>query len=112
MNLGGLLPVILTLMHRATIHVGTTDVNGKTFINNSSLGIYPRIVSMRERQQERLARGKWPAFVWAVFQAFRRFPFIDLRITMGDEQLVRRTAFLFIGNNSYEIAGFRPQLVR
>ena len=88
----------------ATVDVG--EVNGRIFINNSSLGLYPRIVSNREAQQQRLARGKWTAFFWATIQALRRFPFLDLRITLDGEVLSRRTAFLFVGNNEYQIAGF------
>jgi diacylglycerol kinase family enzyme len=88
----------------AAVDVG--EVNGRIFINNSSLGIYPQIVSRREAQQQRLARGKWPAFFWATIQALRRFPFLDLRITFEGQQIFRRTAFLFVGNNEYEIAGF------
>jgi diacylglycerol kinase family enzyme len=88
----------------ATVDVG--EVNGRIFINNSNLGIYPRIVSRREAQQQHLARGKWPAFFWATVQALRRFPFLDLRITLEGRQITRRTAFLFVGNNEYEIAGF------
>jgi diacylglycerol kinase family enzyme len=87
--------------------VDAGEVNGRIFINNSSLGIYPQIVSRREAQQERLARGKWPAFLWATVQAFRRFPFLDLRVTFEGRQLSRKTAFLFVGNNEYEIAGFK-----
>jgi YegS/Rv2252/BmrU family lipid kinase len=88
----------------AAVDVG--EVNGRIFINNSSLGIYPQIVSRREAQQQRLARGKWPAFFWATIQAMRRFPFLDLRIAFEGQQMFRRTAFLFVGNNEYEIAGF------
>ena len=86
--------------------VDAAEVNGRVFINNSSLGLYPRIVSKREQQQERLGRGKWPAFLWATVHAFRRFPFLDLRITVEGKQLARQTAFLFVGNNEYQIAGF------
>lgn len=88
----------------ATVDVG--EVNGRVFLNNSNLGIYPRIVARREAQQQHLSRGKWPAFFWATVQALRRFPFLDLRITFGGQQITRRTAFLFVGNNEYEIAGF------
>jgi diacylglycerol kinase family enzyme len=88
----------------ATVDLG--EVNGHIFINNSSLGLYPRIVSNREAQQQRLARGKWAAFFWATIQALRRFPFLDLRITFEGKALFRRTAFLFVGNNEYQIAGF------
>ena len=88
----------------ATVDVG--EVNGRVFINNSSLGLYPRIVSRREAQQQRLSRGKWTAFFWATIQALRRFPFLDLRIEFEGRQIFRRTAFLFVGNNEYQIAGF------
>ncbi|MEY2562711.1 MAG: hypothetical protein QOH88_904 [Verrucomicrobiota bacterium] len=87
--------------------VDAGEVNGKIFLNNSSLGLYPHIVSRREAQQQRLSRGKWPAFFWATVQALRRFPFLDLRIAMEGRQINRRTAFLFVGNNEYEIAGFK-----
>jgi diacylglycerol kinase family enzyme len=94
--------------------VDAAEVNGRVFINNSSLGIYPQIVSQREAQQERLGRGKWPAFASATLHAFRRFPFLDLRIESEGKQLSRRTAFLFVGNNPYEISGFnlgaRPRI--
>ncbi len=86
--------------------VDVAEVNGRVFINNSSLGIYPHIVAEREAQQEQLARGKWPAFLWASMHALRRFPFMELRISTEEQQLARKTAFLFVGNNEYEIAGF------
>ncbi|MDQ6765556.1 MAG: sphingosine kinase, partial [Verrucomicrobiota bacterium] len=91
--------------HAAEVDVG--EVNGRTFINNSSLGIYPRIVARREAQQERLGRGKWPAFLWALLHALYRFPFLHLRIAIEGKQIDHRTAFLFIGNNEYKISGFK-----
>ena len=98
---------VRTIKEGKTAAVDAAEVNGRIFINNSSLGIYPQIVSRREAQQERLARGKWPAFLWATVQAFRRFPFLDLRVKFEGKQLARKTAFLFVGNNEYEIAGFK-----
>ena len=97
---------VKTIKEGAVASVDVGEVNGRIFLNNSSLGIYPRIVSRREAQQQRLARGKWPAFFWATIQALRRFPFLDLRIAFEGQEIFRRTAFLFVGNNEYEIAGF------
>lgn len=88
------------------ISVDTGEVNGKVFINNSSLGLYPDIVRAREKQQQRLGRGKWLAFCWACMMALRRFPFLHVRLSMDGEQHVRRTAFVFIGNNAYVMEGF------
>ncbi|MEY2550227.1 MAG: hypothetical protein QOG12_371 [Verrucomicrobiota bacterium] len=97
---------VRTIVEGETAAVDAGEVNGRIFINNSSLGIYPRIVARREAQQERLARGKWVAFFWATFQALRRFPFLNLRIAFEGREISRRTAFLFVGNNEYQIAGF------
>src|SRR3954471_256996 len=97
---------VQTIMEGEVAAVDVAEVNGRIFINNSNLGLYPQIVSRREAQQQQLARGKWTAFFWAALQALRRFPFLDLRIAFEGQEIFRRTAFLFVGNNEYQIAGF------
>jgi diacylglycerol kinase family enzyme len=97
---------VQTIVEGEVAAVDVAEVNGRVFINNSNLGLYPQIVSRREAQQQRLARGKWTAFFWATLQALRRFPFLDLRIAFEGREIFRRTAFLFVGNNEYQIAGF------
>lgn len=82
------------------VKIDVGEVNGRIFLNNSSLGLYPTIVREREKQQ-RLGSGKWPAFIWAAVSAFRRYPFLDVRLDAGGQQLARRTPFVFIGNNEY-----------
>lgn len=96
-----------TLAEGHTKRIDVAEVNGRVFVNNSSLGIYPRIVVHRHQQQEQLNRGKWPAFVWATVLAFRRFPFLRLRIGVEGRELDRKTAFLFVGNNEYLMSGFQ-----
>jgi len=88
-------------MHR--VDVG--EVNGRVFVNNSSLGLYPDIVRERERQQRRLGRGKWAALVWATIGALRRFPFLGVRLSIDGRAASRRTPFVFIGNNVYSMEG-------
>ncbi len=88
----------------ARVDVG--EVNGRIFLNNSSLGLYPSIVRHREKQQERLGRGKWPAFFWATLSVLRRYPFMAVRLSTDKEELVRRTPFVFVGNNEYEMESF------
>lgn len=94
----------VVLGHAARIDVG--EVNGRIFLNNSSLGLYPDIVRERQRQQRRLGRGKWLAFGWGTLAAMRRYPFLSLRLTLGDAVRWRRTPFVFIGNNVYQMEGF------
>ena len=83
-----------------SIKVDVGEVNGRIFLNNSSLGLYPTIVREREKKQ-RLGSGKWPAFVWAAVAALRRFPFLDVRLNADGKEFHRRTPFVFIGNNEY-----------
>lgn len=85
--------------------VDVGEVNGRIFLNNSSLGLYPDIVRDREKQQRRLGRGKWPAALWATLAALRRYPFLSIRLTVNGETLARRTPFVFIGNNRYTMQG-------
>jgi diacylglycerol kinase family enzyme len=90
--------------HVERVDVG--EVNGRIFLNNSSLGLYPSIVRHREKQQERLGRGKWPAFVWATLTVLRRYPFLNVRLSTDTEELRRHTPFVFVGNNEYEMESF------
>jgi diacylglycerol kinase family enzyme len=88
------------------VPVDVGEVNGRVFVNNSSLGLYPRMVRRRARQQERLGRNKWVAMAWAAVSTLRRFPFLSVRLRDGENDFVRRTPFVFIGNNEYTFAGF------
>ncbi|MDQ2961804.1 MAG: sphingosine kinase [Pseudomonadota bacterium] len=80
-------------------------VNGRVFVNNSSLGLYPQVVRIRDEMRHGLGRGKWPAFVWAALLVLRRFPFVRVEINVDGTVLRRRTPVVFIGNNSYELNG-------
>lgn len=97
---------IANLAHGVRARVDVGEVNGRIFVNNSSLGIYPDIVRERERQRRRLGRGKWLAFCWAVAAALRRYPFLSVRLTLNGVQRARRTPFVFIGNNEYLMRGW------
>lgn len=96
-----------------TIDVG--EVNGRIFINNSSLGLYPAMVEDRDVVRKSRGLTKWPAALIATLQVARRFPMMNVRITTGDGTIVRKTPLAFVGNNRYELdflnAGKRLSLV-
>jgi diacylglycerol kinase family enzyme len=96
---------VQTIIANHTIQVDVGEVNGHIFLNNSSLGLYPSLVHQRE-QKQRLGHGKWPAFVWAAFIVMRRYPFLDVRLNADGREISTRTAFVFIGNNEYEMETF------
>jgi diacylglycerol kinase family enzyme len=96
---------VAVLARGRTAEVDVAEVNGQPFLNNSSLGLYPDMVHERERQQGRLGRGKWPAFAWACLAALRRYSFHTVRLRVEGREIVRRTPFVFVGNNDYDLSG-------
>jgi diacylglycerol kinase family enzyme len=90
----------------AICQVDVGEVNGLVFLNNSSLGVYPAIVRLRERYQMS-GLGKWIAALWASLAVLRRHPFMAVRITAEAQALVRRTPFVLVGNNEYRMVGLQ-----
>jgi diacylglycerol kinase family enzyme len=82
-----------------TVDVG--EVNGRVFVNNASIGLYPRMVKRRDHQRLRFGRGKWPAMFLAALSVFRRYPMVKLRLVFGHESVERTAPFVFVGNNEY-----------
>ncbi len=92
---------VISLNHTRSIDLG--EVNGRIFINNSSIGLYPRIVRHREAQQERLGRGKWYAAFLAAVRVFSRSPFYRVRFHLDGHSFLRKVPFVFVGNNLYQM---------
>ena len=105
--------VVNTLQGRPRL-IDAGEVNGRVFLNNSSIGLYPQMVYRRAKQQRRLGRSKWQAMLWAAHMVLRSHPFIDVTLQIDGVAHRRRTAFVFVGNNGYEMEGFdigrRPRL--
>jgi diacylglycerol kinase family enzyme len=92
---------------RGTVRrVDVGQVNGRVFLNNSSIGVYPKVVELR-RRWESTGLGKWVAALWASLVVLRRRPFMGVRIRTADETVVRLTPFVFVGNNEYRMVGLR-----
>lgn len=84
-----------------TRFVDIAEVNGETFINNSSIGVYPYMVIDRERRRARDRLAKWMAMLPAFFRMIRHFPRRRLRISAKGFARPYRTPCLFVGNNEY-----------
>ena len=81
--------------------VDLAEVNGETFINNSSIGIYPYMVLDRERRRAHHKLAKWTAMVPALFRVARHFPRHRLALSAEGWTRPYRTPCLLIGNNEY-----------
>jgi diacylglycerol kinase family enzyme len=87
-----------------TAPLDTGELNGRTFVNNASIGVYANMVRERQLEQRR-GRGKWPAFAIGLARTFSNYRQITVRMTVDGQPLVRRTPFVFIGNGEYFAEG-------
>ncbi|MGI8938143.1 MAG: diacylglycerol/lipid kinase family protein [Iamia sp.] len=102
------LPLDLDEAARVVVEGDTTtvdlgEVNDHVFVNNSSLGVYPVLVDVRDDIIGGRGWGKVRAAAVAGWRVLRRFPLRRLHIHAAGEQWDLRTPFVFIGNNSYEV---------
>lgn len=95
---------VVAARHVRRLDVG--DVNGRIFLNNSSIGLYPRLVWERERERRR-GRSKWPAFAVALMRTWRRYRTLTARLRIDGREHVQHTPFVFIGNNEYVAEGLQ-----
>ena len=85
-------------------HVDVGDVNGRIFLNNSSIGVYPSIVEARERLRAR-GRSKWTSLVLATLEVLRQGDDLSVRLETDHRKIIARTPFVFVGNNEYQTQG-------
>lgn len=89
--------------HTTLVDLG--EVNGRIFVNNSSLGIYPHLVATRERVQ-RHGVAKWAAALVASLAMLWRLPRHRVCVRAQGWHEDRLTPCLFIGNNPYDLDVF------
>ncbi len=85
-----------------TIDVG--DVNGRTFLNNVSLGLYPSAVSDGARHHEHLGVPKGAALAFALLGALWRLPRVRVHIHAPgrfEDHEGCDAPFVFVANNEY-----------
>lgn len=84
-----------------TMSVDTAKVNDHVFVNNASIGLYP--LSLRHRAQFDGQIGKWPAAILGALRVLIRPRRYRVALTLDGKKIIRRTPFVFIGNNQYEL---------
>jgi diacylglycerol kinase family enzyme len=88
--------------------VDVGEVNGKVFVNNASIGVYPRMVADREAIRKQRGWGKLRAAPVAIVHTLRKLTVHTLRITIDDaEPVTFTTPFLFVGNGLFDQHGDR-----
>jgi diacylglycerol kinase family enzyme len=97
--------LIATTLRDGTVRrVDVGEVNGRTFINNSAIGMYPQTVAARDAYTKKFGLGKWLAMAIAGLEILRRFPLHSVTIHTAEGTVNKRvTPLIFIGNNEYNI---------
>jgi YegS/Rv2252/BmrU family lipid kinase len=94
--------------------VDVAEMNGRIFINNSAIGLYPLMVVDRDQQRKRLGRSKRLAMAVASLRTLAHFKHHRLTLTVNDHKAQVDTPLLFVGNNDYRVelpaAGKRKSL--
>lgn len=90
--------------HTADVHVG--EVNGRLFINNASIGLYPSIIRQREQEYRRWGRRQFVAYAAVARALLQRSPFMWVRIETQGVGSAARTPLVFVGANRYQIEEF------
>ena len=88
--------------------VDVGEVNGRVFVNNASIGVYPKMVGEREALRARRGWGKIRAAPVAIVRTLRSLPVVQLRLVVDDAApSVVVTPFLFVGNGLFDERGER-----
>jgi diacylglycerol kinase family enzyme len=83
--------------------IDVAEVNGRVFVNNSSVGLYPDMVMLREQEQEKRGSSKRMAMLRAGLASLRHFRRHRLWISAPGLEAPIRTPLLFVGNNRYQV---------
>jgi diacylglycerol kinase family enzyme len=86
----------------ATESIDVGEVNGRVFVNNSSIGLYPEMVVARDAERRRHGRRKWTAMARAAIRTLLRFPLLHVAIALAGNVMSAHTPIVFVGNNEYE----------
>jgi diacylglycerol kinase family enzyme len=79
-------------------------VNGHVFLNNVSLGSYPRMVHERDGLEQN-GRSRPLATTIAVARTWWHLRKLTVELSMDGRPLIRRSPFIVVGNGSYVLSG-------
>ena len=78
-------------------------VNGRLFLVNASVGLYPKLLEDREAWKQQFGRSRIVAFVSGMATLLQARGQLDLRIELDGKAVCWRTPTLFVGNNRLQL---------
>ena len=100
------------LLNARLEYVSLGLVNGRYFLVNASLGLYPRLLEDREQFKQRFGRSRWVALYSALVTLARAHRQLDIQLDYAGQQRKLRTPTLVVCNNALQLEqiGIDPQL--
>jgi diacylglycerol kinase family enzyme len=79
------------------------EVNGRLFLVNASVGLYPKLLEDRESFKRQLGRQRWVAIVSGLVTLFEWRRQLRIDVELDGEHTLLTTPTLFIGNNKLQL---------
>lgn len=91
------------------IAVSAAEVNGRLFLNNASLGLYPALLDQRERAYAKWGRSRWAAY-WSALRTLATYDRPSrLRITVDGKTDHVRSPMVFVAQNAFQLEQYGMQ---
>lgn len=94
--------------HRHAIHVGC--VNQYIYLNNASIGLYPRLIEQREYDNSRFGRFRYVAMISGFTALMREHQKLKLKLIVDGQIKPIETPLVFFGNNPLQLQEYKLSL--
>ena len=93
----------VALLRASVSPVQVGAVNGRIFLVNASLGLYPQLLEDREAWKQQLGRSRLVAFLSGLATLLKARGQLKLEIELAGQRAFLRTPTLFVGNNHLQL---------
>ena len=91
------------LLRGRVLPVQAGKVNGRLFLVNASVGLYPKLLEDREAWKQQFGRSRFVALVSGIATLLQARGQLNLRIESAGKATSLRTPTLFVGNNRLQL---------
>jgi diacylglycerol kinase family enzyme len=91
------------LLRGRVLPVQAGKVNGRLFLVNASVGLYPKLLEDREAWKQQFGRSRFVALVSGIATLLQARGQLNLRIELAGKATSLRTPTLFVGNNRLQL---------
>ena len=82
------------------------EVNGRIFLNNSSVGLYPTVLQQREATYRQFGRSRFVSYLSVAFALAQPASLMNVQLAVDGIPFPRRTPLLFVGLNADQMESF------